>query len=288
MKDFLEWSIGRLSQAGFASPRMETEELFSGALKVGREEIFLRPERVLTEPEKNTLRSFVERRVLREPVAYILRTKEFWSLDFTITPEVLIPRPETEILVGTLLSLNTKKPDELSFRLLDIGTGSGVIAVVAAKEIPNCQVTATDYFQSVLTVAKLNSERHGVSDKIHFVKSNIFSHLPKVLYDCIVSNPPYVKTSNLNDLVSDVIDFEPRGALDGENDGLGFYKRIIPKALNYLKNGGFIILEIGETQANAVTGLFRSTGHYEKINVVQDYSGYDRVVFARKKTNAYG
>ena len=288
MKEFLEWSIGRLNQAGVDSPRMEAEVLFSGALRVGREEIFLRPERVLTEPEKNLLRSFVERRVLREPVAYILRSKEFWSLDFTITPDVLIPRPETEVLVETLLSQNLKKPSELSFRLLDIGTGSGVIAVVAAQEIHNCQVTATDYFPSVLAVAKLNSERHRVSDRICFVKSNVFSHLSKALYDCIVSNPPYIKTSNLNDLVPDVINFEPCSALDGGSDGLGFYKQIIPKALNYLKKGGFIILEIGETQANAVTSLFHSTGYYEKINVVQDYSGYDRVVFARKKTNAYG
>ena len=215
MKEFLNWSIGRLNQAGIDFPRMEAEVLFAGALKLCREEIYRRPERVLTESEKTILCNFVDRRLLREPVAYIIERKEFWSLDFKITPDVLIPRPETETLIETLLLLNRKNPDELPLRLLEIGTGSGAIAVVAAQEIPNCRVTATDYFLEALSVAKLNAESHGVTDKIDFVKSDIFLELPIVLYDCIVSNPPYIKTSHLNDLMADVIDFEPRSALDG-------------------------------------------------------------------------
>ena len=283
MKEFLNWSIGRLNQAGIDFPRMEAEVLFAGALKLGREEIFRRPEQALTESEKTILHNFVDRRVLREPVAYIIERKEFWSLDFKITPDVLIPRPETETLVETLLLLNSKKPDELPLRLLEIGTGSGAIAVVAAQEILNCQVTATDYFLEALAVAKLNAEKHGVPDKINFVKSDMFLELPIVLYDYIVSNPPYIKTSHLNDLMADVIDFEPRSALDGGNDGLSFYKRIIPEALSYLKKGGAVVLEIGETQAKAVTRLFYQEDQYEEIKVIQDYSGYDRVVSARKK-----
>jgi release factor glutamine methyltransferase len=283
MKEFLSWSIGRLNQAGIDFPRMEAEVLFAGALKLCREEIYRRPERVLTESEKTILCNFVDRRVLREPVAYIIERKEFWSLDFKITPDVLIPRPETETLVETLLLLNSKNPDELPLRLLEIGTGSGAIAVVAAQEIPNYRVTATDYFLKVLAVARLNAENHGVSDKINFVKSDMFVELPMVLYDCIVSNPPYIQTSRLNGLMTDVIDFEPRSALDGGDDGLSFYKRIIPEALSYLKKGGAIVLEIGETQAKAVTRLFYQEDQYEEIKVIQDYSGYDRVVSARKK-----
>jgi release factor glutamine methyltransferase len=284
MKEFLSWSIGRLNQAGIDSPRMEAEVLFSGALKLCREEIYRRAERVLTEPEKAILCGFVERRVLREPVAYIIERKEFWSLDFKVTPDVLIPRPETETLVETLLLLvNSKNPDELPLRLLEIGTGSGAISVVAAQEIPGCRVTSTDYFLGALAVARLNAENHVVADKIDFVKSDIFLELPIVLYDCIVSNPPYIQTSHLNELMADVVDFEPRSALDGGNDGLSFYKRIIPKALSYLKEGGAIVLEIGETQAKAVTRLFYQEGQYEEIKVIQDYSGYDRVVSARKK-----
>ena len=285
MKELLNWSIGRLNQAGIDSPRMEAEVLFAGALKLCHEEIYRRPERILSESEKTILRNFVARRVLREPVAHILERKEFWSLDFKITPDVLIPRPETETLVETLLSLNSKNSDELSLRLLEIGTGSGAIAVVAAQEIPGCRVTATDYFLGALAVARLNAKKHGVSDKINFLQSDIFSELPIALYDCIVSNPPYIQTSRLNDLMPDVLNFEPRGALDGGYDGLDFYKRIIPEALNYLKKGGVIALEIGETQAKAVTSLFYGEDKYEGINVTQDYSGYDRVVFARKKTN---
>ena len=283
MKEFLNWSIGRLNQAGIDSPRMEAEVLFAGALKLCREEIYRRPDRILTEPEKAIICDFVDRRVLREPVAYIIERKEFWSLDFKITPDVLIPRPETETLIETLLLLNSKNPDKLPLRLLEIGTGSGAIAVVAAQEIPGCRVTATDCFLGALAVARLNAENHVVADKIDFVKSDIFLDLPIVLYDCIVSNPPYIQTSSLNKLMADVINFEPRSALDGGNDGLSFYKRIIPEALGYLKKGGTVVLEIGETQAKAVTRLFDQEGLYEEIKVIRDYSGYDRVVSARKK-----
>jgi len=211
MKEFLDWSIGRLNQAEIDFPRMEAEVLFARALKLCREEIYRRPERVLTESEKTILCNFVDRRVLREPVAYIIERKEFWSLDFKITPDVLIPRPETETLVETLLLLNSKNPDELPLRLLEIGTGSGAIAVVAAQEIPNCRVTATDYFLEALAVARLNAKKHGVSDKINFLQSDMFLELPIALYDCIVSNPPYIQTSRLNDLMPDVLDFEPKG-----------------------------------------------------------------------------
>ena len=283
MREFLDWSIGGLSEAGIDSPRMEAEVLFAGALNLCREEIYLRPDRILTDFEKTILRNFLARRVLREPVAHILERKEFWSLDFKITPDVLIPRPETETLVEILLSLNVKNTIELSSRILEIGTGSGAIAVVAALEIPNCRVTATDQFLEALNVARLNAERHSVTDKINFVQSDIFSEIPTELYDCIVSNPPYIRTSCLNDLMPDVIDFEPQSALDGGYDGLDFYKQIIPEALNYLKKGGAIVFEIGEKQAEDVTSLFYGASDYEEIKVTKDYSGYDRIVSARKK-----
>ena len=283
MKEFFDWSIGCLSQAGIDFPRMEAEVLFAGALNLCREEIYLRPDRILNDFEKNILRKFVARRVLREPIAHILGRKEFWSLDFKITPDVLIPRPETEILIETLLSLNIKNTTELPLRLLEIGTGSGAIAVVAALEIPKFQVTATDHFLQALNVARFNAEKHGVIDKINFIQSDIFSEIPVELYDCIVSNPPYIQTSYLNDLMPDVIDFEPQSALDGGYDGLDFYKQIIPEALNYLKQGGIVVLEIGEIQAKEVSSFFYSMSTYEEIKVTKDYSGYDRVVSARKK-----
>ncbi|MDP6711692.1 MAG: peptide chain release factor N(5)-glutamine methyltransferase [Nitrospinaceae bacterium] len=289
MKAFLEWSIDRLTQAGVDSPRMEAEVLLAGALGFGREEIYRRPERILNEDEKSVSRDFVGRRVRREPVAHILGHREFWSLDFKITPDVLIPRPETETLIETLLKLQAKLNAEASTgqvrRLLDIGTGSGIIAVVAAREITDCRVTATDLSPDALAVARENADTHDVSDQINFIQGDLFAEVPETLYDFIVSNPPYIETKRLPDLMPDVRNFEPTAALDGGVDGLDFYRRIISKASDYLKEGGWLVFEIDETQAEAVSRLFCAEDKYETVNVTKDYSGYDRVVFARKRTN---
>lgn len=289
MKAFLEWSIDRLTQAGVDSPRMEAEVLLAGALGFGREEIYRRPERILNEDEKSVSRDFVGRRVRREPVAHILGHREFWSLDFKITPDVLIPRPETETLIETLLKLQAKLNAEASTgqvrRLLDIGTGSGIIAVVAAREITDCRVTATDLSPDALVVARENADTHDVSDQINFIQGDLFAEVPETLYDFIVSNPPYIETKRLPDLMPDVRNFEPTAALDGGVDGLDFYRRIISKASDYLKEGGGLVFEIGETQAEAVSRLFCAEDKYETVNVTKDHSGYDRVVSARKRTN---
>ncbi len=289
MKAFLEWSIDRLTQAGVDSPRMEAEVLLAGALGFGREEIYRRPERILNEDEKSVSRDFVGRRVRREPVAHILGHREFWSLDFKITPDVLIPRPETETLIETLLKLQAKLNAEASTgqvrRLLDIGTGSGIIAVVAAREITDCRVTATDLSPDALVVARENADTHDVSDQINFIQGDLFAEVPETLYDFIVSNPPYIETKRLPDLMPDVRNFEPTAALDGGVDGLDFYRRIISKASDYLKEGGWLVFEIDETQAEAVSRLFCAEDKYETVNVTKDYSGYDRVVSARKRTN---
>lgn len=289
MKAFLEWSIDRLTQAGVDSPRMEAEVLLAGALGFGREEIYRRPERILNEDEKSVSRDFVGRRVRQEPVAHILGYREFWSLDFKITPDVLIPRPETEILIETLLKLQAKFNAEASTgqvrRLLDIGTGSGIIAVVAAREITDCRVTATDLSPDALVVARENADTHDVSDQINFIQGDLFAEVPETLYDFIVSNPPYIETKRLPDLMPDVRNFEPTAALDGGVDGLDFYRRIISKASDYLKEGGGLVFEIGETQAEAVSRLLCAEDKYETVNVTKDYSGYDRVVSARKRTN---
>ena len=289
MKAFLEWSIDRLTQAGVDSPRMEAEVLLAGALGFGREEIYRRPERILNEDEKSVSRDFVGRRVRQEPVAHILGHREFWSLDFKITPDVLIPRPETETLIETLLKLQAKLNAEASTgqvrRLLDIGTGSGIIAVVAAREITDCRVTATDLSPDALVVARENADTHDVSDQINFIQGDLFAEVPETLYDFIVSNPPYIETKRLPDLMPDVRNFEPTAALDGGVDGLDFYRRIISKASDYLKEGGGLVFEIGETQAEAVSRLLCAEDEYETLKVTQDYSGYDRVVSARKRTN---
>ena len=285
MKVFLEWSTKHLNQAEIDSPRMEAEILMASALQLSREDVYLNPERILNKGEKSILRDLIERRVGREPMAYIIGSKEFWSLNFKTTPDVLIPRPATETLVETLLSLNDKILKSQPLKLLDIGTGSGVIAVIAAREILDCQVTATDFSSKILAVARTNAETHGVCNTIDFLQCDMFAGIPKTFYDFIVSNPPYIKTADLKDLMPDVRDFEPQCALDGGADGLDFYRRIVPGALDYLKEGGDLILEIGETQAKAVTHLFFIEDKYEAIKVIKDDSGSDRVVSARKREN---
>ena len=285
MKAFLEWSTDCLNQAGIDSPRMEAEVLLAGTLRLCREEIYRRPERILSETDKSLLRDLIGRRIRQEPAAYILGHREFWSLAFKTTPDALIPRPETEILIETLFALNDENPTDQSLHLLEIGTGTGVIAVVTAREIVNCQVTATDHSTEALAVARTNAEKHGVSKKIKFFQCDMFTGLPEGPYDFIVSNPPYIETIRLNDLMPDVRDFEPRCALDGGIDGLDFYRRIVPGALDYLKEGGGLVLEIGETQAKTVSRLLSAEDKYEAIKVTQDAGGYDRVVSAKKSTN---
>ena len=157
--------------------------------------------------------------------------------------------------------------------------------MVAAREIANCLVTATDLSPDALVVARANADAHGVTDKINFVQGDLFAGPPEKLYDFIVSNPPYIETKRLTDLMPDVRDFEPKTALDGGADGLDFYRRIISRASDYLKEGGGLVFEIGETQAEAVSRLLCAEDEYETLKVTQDYSGYDRVVSARKRTN---
>ena len=285
MQAFLKWSTDQLRQAGIDSPRMEAELILASALGFLREDIYIYPKRILTEDEKSVLRDLINRRICREPMAHILGYKEFWSLDFKITPDVLIPRPETEILIESLFSLHHKNAKNQPILLLDIGTGSGVIAIVVALEISNCQIVATDFSEKALAIARINAGTHGVSKQVNFVRSDMFAEIAKESYDFIVSNPPYIETERLNDLMVDVRDFEPRSALDGGLDGLRFYRKIIPGALDYLKEGGSLVLEIGETQSNPLRQLLAIQGGYKEVKVAQDFSGNDRVVSARKLTN---
>ena len=183
------------------------------------------------------------------------------------------------VLLGSWVIISAKAE-----RILDIGTGSGCILLSILKELNLSRGIGIDISAKAIQTAKVNSKILNLSNHSKFKICDLNKYnIGK--YDLIVSNPPYIQTSRLNDLMPDVLDFEPRSALDGGYDGLDFYKRIIPEALNYLKKGGVIALEIGETQAKEVTSLFYGEDKYEGINVTQDYSGYDRVVFAKKKTN---
>jgi release factor glutamine methyltransferase len=223
------------------------------------------------------------RRLRREPVAYITGRQEFWSLDFDVTPDVLIPRPETERLVEIALRLALELRVGEPLRILDLGTGSGAIAIALARELPGAEVWATDISPSALSVACRNAARHSVADRIHFFQSDLFADLSvEGPFDLILANPPYIRRSEIANLEPEVSRWEPRGALDGGIDGLDYYRRIAADASDYLSPGGTVALEIGADMGSSVTALFSSAGAVN-AQIFQDYSGKDRVVVARQR-----
>lgn len=225
---------------------------------------------VCDDEEYITYLKYVERRVNGEPFAYIAGEKEFMKLSFIVTPDVLIPREDTEILVIESIKQNKKK-------ILDLCTGSGCIAISLAKYIENADVTAVDICQYALEIAKKNAKRNDV--KVNFIESNLFENVFEK-YDAIVSNPPYIKTSDLENLQIEVKN-EPRKALDGGEDGLYFYREIIIKSKEHLNYEGVLLFEIGYDEADDVVRLFRENG-YVDVKVIKDLSGNDRVVYAKK------
>lgn len=284
-KSFLEWSALRLAQAGIPSPQLESEVLLAGGLRLSREDLYRDPDRELEAEEIVLSRSFVRRRSLREPVAYILGRREFWGLDFQVTPDVLVPRWETEILIERFLEWVRSASFSEPIRILDLGTGSGNIAVAAAKELPDAQVTAVDISPSALAVAKTNASVHGVADRIEFVAGDLFACNPRGPFHAILSNPPYIEDKRMDFLMPDVKNHEPRRALDGGEQGLHYFKRISSGAWSRLKENGALFLEIGGGQAVAVSSLIAGQGGFDAPEVTMDYMGVERVVAARKRKN---
>ena len=280
LKSIFDWAKHRLLQAKVTSPRIDAEVLMSESLNISRTELIAYPERVLSYVEAEKFRSRIERRVLREPVSQITGVKEFWSLEFFVNEKVMTPRPETEILVEQCLKAFARNPPPL--KILDLGTGSGILSIVLAKEIPHSQVTAIE--KSVLEVAKKNAMQHALANRICFMSADLLKDDWQGPYNLIVSNPPYIESENLSKCMPEVRQYEPIMALDGGHDGLDYYRFITPTALEYLEDDGLLALEIGHTQARAVVTLLESYSSYQDIQVIQDYSGYDRVVLARKRT----
>lgn len=278
----LTWSVERLVKAGVSSPRLEAEILLAKAIRGRRQDVYLNPDRVLNLQELSDQQNFIRRRILREPISYILGQREFWSLDFKVTTEVLVPRPETEVLIERLIEIHKNCPTNGSPNILDIGTGSGNIAIVVAREIFDSRVTAVDISPAALAVAAENSHFHGVP--IQFIQSDLFENVTGQ-FDYILSNPPYIASWELETLMPDVKDYEPRTALNGGQDGLNYYKRIIPDAWNHLKDDGVLVMEIGMDQAVDIRCLMDQHGGYEEPEVTSDYSGRDRVISVRKGNN---
>jgi release factor glutamine methyltransferase len=223
----------------------------------------------------------VDRRAGREPMAYILGMQEFWGLPFEVTPAVLVPRPETEIVVEAALEL---MPADAAGRIADVGTGSGCLAVALARERPAAQVIAIDTSEDALAVAARNAARHHVADRIEFVRSDLLSapHLADRPIDLIVANPPYVAESDRETLPPEVRDHEPAAALFAGRDGLAIIRRLAAESASTLKPGGVLIFEIGFGQADAVRGLISATAGLKMVSVRSDLQGIPRTIVAER------
>ncbi|MEN6484509.1 MAG: peptide chain release factor N(5)-glutamine methyltransferase [Syntrophobacteraceae bacterium] len=277
----LQWTAAYFSRKGIEQSRANAEVLLAHVLGVERIQLYLRYDQPMSSTELARFREAVQRRASREPTQYITRRQEFWSLDFEVTPAVLIPRPETEVLVEKALEILPSSPA----RILDIGTGSGAIAVALASERPSLQVVATDRSPAALDVARRNACRHGVQERIHWVCSDLFGALSPVqpLFDLIVSNPPYIGETEMPELAPEILKYEPESALRGGGPlGLDIIRRIIETAPPYLKPGGTLLVEIGHKQADVLKEELGWKPGFEALEFIRDYSGILRILHLRK------
>ena len=293
VSEILDKATGYLKKRGIPEPRIDAEVLLAHVLKIERLEIYLNLDCQLTEKELFAYEKLIERRVEREPVAYIVSYKEFMGLKFFLNNNVLIPRPETEILVEEVIekARNIRKSRSYRYQrnncltIVDLCTGSGNIAISLARNIESCKIYAIDISKGAIQVARKNARFHNVEGEVEFLLGDLFSPLEKfnsnLAIDFVVSNPPYVKSRDLV-LLQPEIKKEPISALEGGNEGLNFYQRIIPEALKYLVDGGYLIMEIGDRQGKAVMNLIKKEKRFSPPQLVKDYAGLDRVVEAQK------
>ena len=285
LRAVLERAAEALTAAGIDSARLDAELLLAAALESDRIKVIAGAVEVSTGALLR-YQEFITRRAAREPLAYIIGRKEFFSLELEVNPAVLIPRPETEVVVTAALEAATRRPDG---SILDLGTGSGAIALAIAAGASRTRIVATDVSEQALEVARRNALRLGLSDRIEFRLGDCWAALAASAegprpelggFDLVVSNPPYIENRELERLAPEIARFEPRLALAGGIDGLDFYRRICAGVCGYLKPGGELIVEVGAAQADSVAALCRAVGCAETV-VIDDLAGCQRVVRAR-------
>jgi release factor glutamine methyltransferase len=284
--ELLNWSTNYLRDHQIENPRLNAELLLAHSLNLGREELYRRLHGQLKEREKEALEKLIQRRISGEPLQYILEHQEFWSIDFKVDPRVLIPRPETELLVEQSLLILAGTSFKRIPSVLEIGTGSGAIAIALAKELKHIFLVATDISRDALVLAKENAKSAGVQHQIKFVNGDLFgpfrSSKERKSFDLILSNPPYIIRPEIGSLAKEVRDYEPIIALDGGEDGLEFYRHILSQGPFYLREGGWLLLEIGQGQGPLVSELIKEGGNFLKPDCVPDLSGVERIVKAQR------
>ena len=266
-----------LTNGNIESARLEAEILLANALKVDRIYLYVHSDEILTESQSKLYNDFIQRRLSHEPTDYIIGHREFMGLDFIVNENVLIPRPDTEILVETVIE--RLKDIDGTINIVDVGTGSGAIAISLAKFLHNAKVDAVDISEAALNIAKLNANNNDLADKVKFHQGDLFVPISDNRYNAIVSNPPYIPSAVIDTLEPEVAKYEPKIALDGGNDGLNFYRRLIDESPAFLVDGGFLAVEIGYDQAQTVAELAKK--HFNQVEVIKDLSQNDRVVVAK-------
>jgi release factor glutamine methyltransferase len=276
----LQWTTEYFHQKGIEQPRTNAEVLLSHVLGMERIHLYLNFDRPLTPGELASFRGLIRRRAAREPTQYIIGKQEFWSLEFEVTPSVLIPRPETELLVEKAIGLVEAK----SKSVLDLGTGSGAIAIALAHSCPALWIVAADSSLAALLVARRNASRHAVDAHVTFVATDLFKGFSSIgkPFDLIVSNPPYIADNDYPLLAPEIAKYEPTTALLAGVDGLVVIRRIIEEAPAYLKAGGSLLVEIGAGQAEILRAELTQNPLIDQFEFTQDYSGVMRVLHIRK------
>lgn len=277
----LTWTANDLRQRGIASPRLDAELLVAHALGLRRIDLYLRFDQPLVERELAAIRALVERRRRHEPVAYILGSREFYGRSFMVDRRVLIPRPETEVLVEAALSLLPPPMDGSPLRALDLCTGSGCVAITLACERPDLLVDAVELSGAAADVARANALRLGVADRVRVLEGSLYKPLESGLrYAVIVSNPPYVPSAEIDTLMPDVAQYEPRLALDGGDDGTAILQPLLAGARAWLAEGAAVAVEVGDDQASLVRTMAHGVG-FTDVSVREDLARVERVLVAR-------
>lgn len=276
IKDLLEWTTRYFLDRGMQTPRLEAELLLAHVLEKNRVYLYAYYEEPVNQEERETFRNYIKRRITGEPLAYIVGRKEFMSLNFKVNPDVLIPRPDTEILVETALEI--ARENNLK-RICDVGTGSGAIAVSLAVYLPDTEIYAVDLSPAALDIARGNARLHNVN--IFFREGDLLGPIAgEDRLDMVLANLPYVTEVEMEELESGVKDWEPRMALVAGGDGLDIYRRLVPQAYAILKPGGYILWEIDPRQAETARDMLSD---FNEIEIIKDGAGRDRVIKARRK-----
>ena len=271
----LKWTEQYFGTRGIDSPRLDAEVLLSHVLGKERIYLYVHFDEPLEAPELAAYREYIKQRVARQPVAYIIGRREFMGLSFKVTPAVLVPQPDTEILVQAALDRLAAKP---AARIADIGTGSGAIVLSLLYYRKELQASAVDISADALAVAAENAASLGVAERVMFCEGDLLAPLAGQQFDAIVSNPPYIPTADIAGLAPEVRTAEPMGALDGGADGLVFYRRLVADAPALLASDGFLAMEVGIHEAAPVAALAQASGAFARTEVLKDLAGIERVV----------